>query len=399
MPKRPTDKQGTPHKGKCYESRHLSAAHFKVYHVVRNCAWHWREQNGGKGPLIFNASVEPWLCNAVPISKNYARAILDELVELGWMKQINDKPIYNKDKKKQAPNEYEVFEHDDFVAVHPDSCPRDLYAPDQQTAADAGVGYGERVGVEPLPKNFWPQEPILRSALEKITGEVAVVMTEEESVALGKHLTAIKPATAVPVTGSYRSSGHAGTAVQDDQVPQLRLVSGKASVTTPTHTPQTPSAGVSVCEGQTLGEGLPMAEEEEPAPEPFNEGKFWDALLNAFAKQEYVNHEAALTPRQRKDITALRMKHGPYTFKGAVYEWFKAQPWNPKTLFPWGTFIANFEMYAGAAKRREEALGIRNSKEELIKAANELARQRHVEFWTNPPGTGTAEDLLKDDDK
>ncbi len=126
MPNLPTA-NGFPRTEKCFESRHLSSSDFKVYHVVLACAIAYRKARNDNGPLIFQYSVRPWLCNAVPTSENNARKILERLEEQGWLVAIE------KDRRgpngKALPNIYQVLTHDEFLRTHPGSCPSNDFGP------------------------------------------------------------------------------------------------------------------------------------------------------------------------------------------------------------------------------------------------------------------------------
>src|SRR5258708_28392534 len=132
---------GFPRTEKCFESRHLSSSDFKVYHVVLACAIAYRKARNDNGPLIFQYSVRPWLCNAVPTSENNARKILERLEEQGWLVAIE------KDRRgpngKALPNIYQVLTHDEFLRTHPGSCPSNDFGPD-----------GEKWHVGSVPMNF-----------------------------------------------------------------------------------------------------------------------------------------------------------------------------------------------------------------------------------------------------
>src|SRR5205085_2140248 len=120
----------------------------------------------------------PWLCNAIPISKNHARTVIKELVDAGWLILIRE-GAHRRD-GTQEPNTYRVVEHKEFLKAHPQSCPPNLFAPSFEEAEKYGVSYGEKrkEGQVMLPRNFWPSpDTPLGRALLKITGEQVEVVT------------------------------------------------------------------------------------------------------------------------------------------------------------------------------------------------------------------------------
>jgi hypothetical protein len=358
MPKRPTDKKGFPRKPEdCFASRHLSASDYKVYDVMVACARAGRISREGRnstGKLIFNASVRPWLCNAVPISDSHAREILERLEHQGWLKKLNENPVYKNGKR--APDTFEVVEHDAFVADHPNTCPPNGYAPDTETAEAFGLKYGEKIGREEMPANFRrgllaallrrlkptdlspeqdltrPEDIAFASALAEI-GEAGIRAAFEEAVTgvpvTDEQVPEVKAVPGVPVTDSPRSSAKAVPGVPRKRVPEFREVSLGVSANT-THTPITPEPDGRV--GGVLKEKHDDGEAEVAI------------LLRSFVK--YNGGEAGqITTKQRQQLKELARQHSREKFRSAALAWLKASPWNNKTTHPYVGFISGFDGY------------------------------------------------------
>ncbi len=369
MPKRPTDKKGFPRKPEdCFASRHLSASDFKVYNVIVACAVAGREDREGKGStgkLIFNASIRPWLCNAVPVSDSYAREILSRLEEQGWLRMINDwpdsfvptnRPRYKDGRgNHQAPNIYEVVTHEDFVAAHPNSCPPNEYAPDGKTAEAYGLRYGAKFGErQEMPINFRrsllaailrrikptdltgnedltrPEDIALGKAIEEI-GEEGIRAAFEEAVigvpVTAKPISEVRLETGIPVTARYRSSGRAVTGVQAEPLPEVNpardrrsgeypsTAFGTSSVNTHTHESGQDEAAECVC-----------------------------VLLQEATKS--IGRDWGITDDQRRRMEKLAQRDGR-NFLRAGRAFLKHPPdkLNNRTTDPWLLFLAGFEKY------------------------------------------------------
>lgn len=370
MPKRPAATKGFPRNpDDCFASRHLSSAQFKVYHVVRNCAWSWRQKKEGDsaaGPLIFNASVIPWLCNAVPISSNQARSVLQELVRLGWL--ILVRTGKNKQDGRQEPNTYRVLEHDEFVQSHPRSCLPNLYAPNFEEAEKYGVSYGEKLPPEQsvLPKNFWPSpDTPLGSAVRKLTAEEPGVFSEEESRALQADMAAatrfpVTADTTFPVTARDQKPVQAVTSFQSEPLPENS--SGRYQVSGQNlerhlelhqHTHTQPAA---------IAEATPMADAKTCV----------GVLIEKFVSDE--GQAPKLTTKQRAEMTALALQHGREKFLGAGDAWIKSHPWNSKTTDPFLSFISGFEGYVFQVKQNENEKELRAKADEQAKVTSEFSK-------------------------
>lgn len=114
-------------KDNCTAMRHLSTdtgAIYCMYDLMVAYAKAGRKSREGDkatGPLMFNAAMNPTMCNELGVTKNTAYRWRDRLVELGWI--ILVKKGEPRGDGKQEPNVYRVVEHDEFITAHPDSCP------------------------------------------------------------------------------------------------------------------------------------------------------------------------------------------------------------------------------------------------------------------------------------
>ena len=114
-------------KKNCATVRHLStegSAIFCMYDVMvgyAKAARKSREGDGATGPLIFNASIKPTMCNELGVSVNTAYRWRDRLKELGWIVLVKEGD--RREDGTQEPNTYRVLEHEQFLAAHPNSCP------------------------------------------------------------------------------------------------------------------------------------------------------------------------------------------------------------------------------------------------------------------------------------
>lgn len=196
MPRKSAAKRGFPvDLEDCYANRHLTGPEYKVYDVMLAFAISGRTSLHGKGskePLFFSASIKPTLVNALAMSVNQASRMKDRLLKLGWIVRV--KKGERRATGQQAPDTYRIFIHEEYVAAHPGQCPPYEYAPNFETAQALGVRHGQRLREQDsLPKNFWPSEPVLRSAIDKLTTEDgASLFTDDETAAWNKHLENIK---------------------------------------------------------------------------------------------------------------------------------------------------------------------------------------------------------------
>lgn len=332
MPKRSPAKTGFPRDPEnCFESRHLTATQFKVYNVMRACAWSWRkkrEGNDATGPLIFTASIKPWLCNAVPMSASYLREVLAELCEAGWLVKLTEDKY--RDNGEQEPNDYRVIEHADFLKTHPTSCPPDMY--------DAhGKKSGDRAE---LPKNFRKDDDLGR-ALNKLDAEDGgLLVSDGELAAINKYFAVTgSPDTAqsLPVTGSQvssdRKSGSAVTGSQVEPCPEVRSESITASVKTSTQHNTTPK---------------PAANADEKAQHVAEED-VCSVLLGMYVKSE-GDTPKIVTGKEKAELRKLDAAHGRESFLRAAALWLRDHPWNGATTNPFLTLINKFDGYVAQAK-------------------------------------------------
>jgi hypothetical protein len=393
MPKRSANPTGFPRDpDTCFASRHLSATHYKVFSVIVACAYskrREREGNDATGPLIFNASIKPWLCNAVPVSQNYAHIVIDQLLTLGWL--ILVKEGARRDNGQQAPNEYRVVEHDEFVAAHPGSCPPNMFAPDGKTAEAFGVGYGDRFGGGIIPRNFWPSEDTFEgAALRKFLSDDAggTIITDEEIAAVRKLYSAVtltretaagtltretaeasrphSSVTAVP-TVRVKPSPQFGDSRPHNSGENLYTASGTAS-THNTHT--TPATAIvdkvakpktAVCDVLEKNQSLNDADAENEVA----------ALLTEFVAQN--NGEAGkCTFNQRRLLKQLALRHGRKKFRDAARAWFADPPWNSRTTDPFLTLIAGFEGYAAKKAHAEKQKATRANEKVAVERSTLL---------------------------
>jgi hypothetical protein len=406
MPKRTASNKGFPRKPEdCFTNRHLKAAHYQVYDVMYACAFSWRKQREGdnaKGPLIFNASIRPWLCNATVLSENYVRKVVDELVKLGWLKKVNDKPIFNQD-GEQNPNVYEVLTHDQFVATHPRSCPDNIFAPDFKTAEAYGVKYGQKLTTGRLPENFWPAaDTALGRGIRKIAGDETALITDDELDAVHKHLNSIAgPTRAVTVPipqgqdreddadttravmDRHHKSVDAGTTLVLEPSPQRWGVSltatGKETVHTPTRAQAEPIAEKPVA-AKTVGPGG-VSVDKKTTNEMELENEIV-LLLQGFLKHNN-GEPAQVTKSQRLELKALLKHNGREKFRAAARAWLKVQPWDARTTHPFAGFIGGFEGYAAKKIYDEQMTVKRNESSFEEKRLSEFYSRKAMLNWLN----------------
>ena len=392
---RPTAKTGIPVKSEdCFSNRHLSGPEYKVYDVMMAFAVAGRVSREGKdgtGPLLFSASFKPTLVNALAQSVNQTMRMKDRLVELGWLVLV--KKGERRATGQQAPDTYRIFTHEEYVAANPGSCPPYEYPPDYDTAQAYGVRHGQRLrDPGPLHKNFWPTEPVLRSALDKVTSEEPGIITDDELVALNKHLDDIKRAskpqngvrTPNPGDGPEPQNGEGRTPNMVKAVPTKweapspqngegrtqnpgeNLVNPSRSFipeTQHTHTTPATPQGVGVC----VKENLSAMDAD------IEVGK----LLEEFVKQN-EGEPGKCTSSQREKLRNLAMQHRRNKFRGAARVWLKEHPWDSRTTDPFSAFISGFEGYAGKIVWDKKRAEQKKRDEENAPAATEFHRRKAI---------------------
>jgi hypothetical protein len=344
MPK-PTAK-GFPCKPEdCYVSRHLDGPEYKVYDQMRAAA------PLAKGKRMFYASVVPYLCNAANQSRSAVDATLDRLEAAGWI--INHGRTRRAD-GTETPNHYEIIEHLAWAAARPGRCPDYKYAPsfDEET----GLRKGQRYKSGPVPKNFWPTEPVLRSALEKILSEKFSLITNAELTAFNGHIASIgttpgQPGLAPlavdeahsrstgtgPLPGNEKGHSRATGTATPGQAGGIPVVRTEETLTH-THTTQEPGVGVCGEKPSAIGESEVVA------------------LLAAFVGWN-SGSPGKCTPNQRKQLKELAELHGREKFRAAVRAWKNEQPWDARTTDPFLSLISGFPGYLATiayAKKQED---------------------------------------------
>ena len=426
MPKR-TATKGFPRNPKdCFASRHQSASEFKVYDAIVACAHHWRtvkEGNNATGPLIFNASVVPWLCNAVALSKNPTRQAVKNLLHQGWLVLLKE-GRHRRD-GSQEPNEYRVVEHEEFVRLHPGSCPPDIYAPDYETAHAHGVGYGDPATSDgALPKNFWANSGPLGQALEKLTGDEVAIITDEEQTAWARHeqkfaagVSSTVPAEASSMVGDrYPETDGPGTAKQTAQVPENESPryrnSGqnliKATVreivtasTTPTPTPSMPEPGMADITPTTMRLPLWVVQDWKNAATMSKVGEGMSEMPNlthAQHRQRFVR-EILRAPGRTAAEKELRVEAAWFKFCNA-----NPKPYGTDQIFPVLKFFAMLPDYLADLRELKQLIENRrggtayleypaHTTRELVKAYNswyDRMLEAHNEELDPEPDPGTS---------
>jgi hypothetical protein len=372
MPKRPTDKTGFPRDPKdCFESRHLTPAQFKVYHVMRACAHSWRKRREGAkatGPLVFNASVAPWLCNAVPIGRTQAFQLLEDLEALGWIEKTAG---VRRADGKQAPNEYRILEHDEFVSLYPDSCPPNIFSPDGGKARSRSE----------LPKNFRKQDDLGR-ALEILDGGATFpLISDSELAALNKYFAesdnpdpvtesgypgpAVNTRSGNPDADRIRKTEHAGSGNPDIPHPEIRT----ESVTTSTKESINPFPLAKAEGGLRLTQPAAIIE------------------VNALSDECMRRNDGvpkSMGGKERQTLEKLAIQHSREEFRAACRAWLNLGDWRASN-YPFGALIAGFETFK--KKSANDAVKAKTTQAE-IEAAYERARLLHIEQWDlNPDGS------------
>jgi len=339
MPSLPTA-NGFPRTEKCFESRHLSSSDFKVYHVMLACAIAYKKARNDSGTLIFQYSVLPWLCNAVPTSENNARKIIERLVEQGWLIILENNRYAH---GRKLPNVYQVVTHDEFLRTHPDSCPPNAYGPDGEPYEKGSVPINfAKAALAALLRrlrsaDLKPDHDLTTPASRALASELEMIGEDE-----------IRADFTVPtIAGTVSPHNRSETVptIGAEQSPELRAISLSTSLNTSQHTV---SPEPTVCDVS----GEKRDDEEEIAH-----------LEAGFVKHNQ-GEAGKLTGRQKEQLKALLARHDRDKFRRAARAWFKAPTWNTKTTDPFLLFINGFNGFLAKAgyddeeqKRKQEFLG------------------------------------------
>jgi hypothetical protein len=408
-PKHPTAKTGFPVKPEdCYETRHLTGPEYKVYDVMMGFARYGRTRREGKdgtGPLLFNASLKPTLCNALAMSTNQTVLMKNRLLELGWIVLVQKGA--RKPNGQQSPDTYRILEHEEFAAVHPGQCPPYEYAPDFDTAQAYGVRHGQRLrDPGPVPDNLFPKP----TEEQQITADAIAAFldsrTREQQAELVAHWKTRSPITdvmdfALPIPksrvrhqtlnpgdgpdpklseGQTLNPGSAGTYFQDGPDPKSSEAQTLNLGEYPITSPVTPSGNTNTHTQPTpQGEGVCVQDENLSAMDVEKEVA---ALQREFANQN--DGPGGCTPKQKQEMAELVKQHGRENFRSAARAWFKNPTWDNNTKMPFMAFISGFAGYMGEHERALRKLKDKLTPEQM-KVAGELAAQRRAELFTDGP--------------
>lgn len=118
-------------------------------------------------------------------------------------------------------------------------------------------------------------------------------------------------------------------------------------------------------------------------PAAMETGKVTIAEANGIVDKLLVHADKdynwGITSKQKDQLAQLAIQHGSKLFLGAGREFVNDPPKsvNKDTRFPWLMLITEFAKYADRAKRKKA----NRLTPERIKAADDLARKRHLEVW------------------
>jgi hypothetical protein len=379
MPK--TTARGFPCKPEdCFVSRHLDGPEYKIYDLM--CAF----APLSNGRRLFYAPVRPVLCNAANQSASAVDATLARLEKAGWIIDCGRK---RRDDGKLSPTTYRIVEHADWVA-NGGKCPDYKYAPNDDESR--GVERGHKLKAGPLPKNFWPSDPALRSALSKITVEKVSRITEEEFDALQEHLAITGlPELVVPATTGLPEQATPGQP-EEAYSGQPEMDHSRSTAQNPTkiileestHTHTPDQNGECVCVGTSLST-KDLAEKEVAI------------LQSQFPK--HFGEVANCTPKHKSAMIELAMQHGREKFRAAARAWIKAAPWKEErttTRYPFANFIGGFDGYVGAYMDADKLKAEEERKKQVLKESYEICKKQHLETFPEPMDGPPAESLFED---
>ena len=188
--KRPTGKTGIAiDPEKCREVRHLTGPEYKVYDTMLGFAIYGRrcrEGKDGTGPLLFNASLKPTLCNALAMSINQTVLMKNRLLELGWIMLVRKGA--RRSNGQQEPDTYRILTHDEYVENCPGECPPYEYAPNFETAQAYGLRHGQRVSTTGVvPDNLFPKPTEGQQITADAIAEFLESRTPEQQARLVEH--------------------------------------------------------------------------------------------------------------------------------------------------------------------------------------------------------------------
>jgi hypothetical protein len=375
MRSKPTAKGFPCEPADCHESRHLEGPDYKIWDVM--CAAAPRKN----GERTFYASVEPWLCNAANQSPSAVTATLARLERTGWIIKLNKEPRRGADGKSLS-NIYRVLEHEEFVALHPGSCPDYKLAPDDATAVQYGVEKGDRIPTGRTPWNFLKDKP----APPSVTRDAIVAWMEsltdaekQEVVSHWKELAALnevnsgqpKPAEPPPVDSSQLRSTGAGTASgRPDSPPpvdgdsRLRLTGENPRATREKKSDNTNTTEESAKQH--------MADRDEV-------DELWCVLLRKF-----VDHDGdppkRTTPNEIREVKKNAARVGREIFLAAVDAWLKDHPWDAQTTNPLIGFNSGFEAYVAKVAYNSKVKNRRMTQEQKDRTTR-IAKIQHVFYW------------------
>jgi len=329
---------------------------------------------------MFYGSVQPWLCNAANQARSTVDATLDRLEAAGW---ILSHGRTRRADGTETPNHYEVLEHDEWMKEHPHCCPDYKFAPDQETAEQFGVSRGDKLGAWLPPRNFWDLSTPLGSGLAKIMSSdnettAAMIITDEESAALNKVLSKLKP---FPVHREGATPGPPESPVpvhrNDHSRSTVRNPSQPTTVNKP-HTPTHPTAATIVEKPVAAkpGEVSVCVDKKTLSEEELD--KKLDELIEAFVMKD--GDPPQVTKVQRTEMKALLKRDGFDKFRAAARAWLAANPWDARTTHPFASFIGGYAGYA-AKKQIDDKKEAARITPVQIDQIGLIAFARHTKMW------------------
>jgi hypothetical protein len=330
--KNPTAKPGFPCKPEdCYAIRHMTPREFTIYDVMFAFAFaarKGREGNDAEGPLIFKASIEPTLANALNCSADTINETIPRLLNAGWLKLIEEP---RKPDGTRAPNVYEVVEHETFAQIHPGDCPLYTYCPDFETAEAHGIKIGDKLGEKgTAPDHF--RDANVSSMLRSHQRTLSV--SEQEMGWLVSDAVPEKPGTVKPY------------AVPRDSAQPFRKTPVSRSENSSQAIPGDPGRSLvpSVLEIQTTTTTTPV-------PRSGAGGGLLKTLAAMWLKKHDTTPEP--TPTNLKDLAALEETHGAELVKKAFAVFVKEpSKYKQETTHPFSQFIRGFETYLAKIDRQ-----------------------------------------------
>lgn len=381
MPRRPTAKGFPFDPAKCRASRHMPPTTVaKVWEVLCGYAYHHRKQRGGTGQLIFTASIVPTLCNEVPCKRDAADEAIDWLLTVGWIVLVEE-GVRNR-QGKRSPNTYRLLEHDEFVALHPGSCPPCIYEPssgkrfeNHSPTSDAAFRqfFNTAPQFEPLRRRL----DLLIEYLESLTAEERATIKEywkslPAPVETGQDLEPTTPVVTGPDDSGLNRTDHSGCNRSDrsgwNRTPAPVGTGGILNLScTPSSTPYLSEAAVAAPSNpnpEAIVESKPAV---APVSRPVDPDHEVERLL------AHWDDRGPIIPASRYLLSLRELVSAK---GGLVYDAFVTfcdERYLKGLADPLKTFLGEFDRWAAKSGQRKHQAVVT---EATIEASTRLARER-----------------------